>query len=385
MRRATATSTAATDRIQIQLQLRQGGVEGAAVAEAVAVAVAVPVMMVDHGPETTNGDYVIPVEGAGGSADDTGPETERDRSDGHSGVTSTKSLVGSLLDYPVEHDRRYCGSGPDSYYMPNDEMEQTRLNVVHQVYLLLLHGQLTLAPMTTEPRRILDIGTGTGEWAIAMAETYPNADVTGTDLSAIQPDAVPSNVFFEIDDAEEEWTFGQSFDLIHIRNLSGAFRHWPAVYRECYRHLRPGGYLELIEFDHAQTAKPIPDSYTAIFVAAVRQAAEQAGRPWSVAHLARGVLESVGFEEAKRLTMDIPMGTRDVDPSQKTIAKLWMICILESLEAGSLRLLTRELGWEPDQVRDVCRKVRRELTEGPRRLTTTVHFVIARKPMETTG
>lgn len=208
-----------------------------------------------------------------------------------------------------------------------------------------------------------------------MAETYPNADVTGTDLSAIQPDAVPSNVFFEVDDAEEEWTFGQSFDLIHMRNLSASFKDWPQIYRECFRHINPGGYVEVIDFDHSQTSKPVPDSYLAIFLSAIREAAERSGRHLTVAHLRRGVIEAAGFEEVKRTTMEVPIGIKRADPSQKTIGKLWLICVLEGLEAASLRLLTRELGWKADDVRDLCQKVRKELTEGNERLTTTVYVI----------
>lgn len=252
-------------------------------------------------------------------------------------------------------------------------MEQTRLNIVHQVYLLLLHGQLTRAPLEPEPERILDVGTGTGEWAIAMAETYPDADVTGTDLSAIQPDAVPSNVFFEVDDAEEEWTFGQSFDMIHMRNLSGSFKHWPAIYEECFRHLKPGGYLEVIDFDHTETSRLVPDSYLAIFLGAIREAAERSGRHWAVPHLRRGVLEAAGFVDVRRTVMNIPIGPKSADPSQKTLGKLWLICILEGLEAGSLRLLTRELGWTAEAVRDLCQKVRKELTIGKDQLLSPVY------------
>jgi methylase of polypeptide subunit release factors len=44
-----------------------------------------------------------------------------------------------------------------------------------------------------DPEKILDIGTGTGIWAIEMADMFPNAEVIGTDLSPIQPDWIPSN------------------------------------------------------------------------------------------------------------------------------------------------------------------------------------------------
>lgn len=67
-----------------------------------------------------------------------------------------------------------------------EQPELDRLDLQHHVITLLLNGELHLAPLEN-PRRILDIGTGTGLWAIEMADRFPNAIVTGTDLSPIQP------------------------------------------------------------------------------------------------------------------------------------------------------------------------------------------------------
>lgn len=55
------------------------------------------------------------------------------------------------------------------------------------MYALALDGELFLAPITTEPERILDLGTGTGMWVMETAERFPYATVIGNDLSPIQP------------------------------------------------------------------------------------------------------------------------------------------------------------------------------------------------------
>ena len=66
------------------------------------------------------------------------------------------------------------------------QLEQDRLDLQHHVIKLLLNGELHLAPLEN-PKRILDLGTGTGLWAIEMADKFPKAKVIGTDLSPVQP------------------------------------------------------------------------------------------------------------------------------------------------------------------------------------------------------
>ncbi|KAJ0313239.1 hypothetical protein COL516b_000170 [Colletotrichum fioriniae] len=76
------------------------------------------------------------------------------------------------------------------YWAPNDEREKDRLDLVHNLYLLTFDYYLGTAPPTREDSkvgRVLDVGTGTGLWAIEFGEDHPEAEVTGVDLSASQP------------------------------------------------------------------------------------------------------------------------------------------------------------------------------------------------------
>lgn len=52
---------------------------------------------------------------------------------------------------------------------------------------MTLGGQLSLAPLRADPKHVLDLGTGTGIWAMEFATEYPAAAVVGSDLSPIQP------------------------------------------------------------------------------------------------------------------------------------------------------------------------------------------------------
>jgi SAM-dependent methyltransferase len=98
---------------------------------------------------------------------------------------------------------------------------------------------------------VLDFGTGTGIWAIDFADEFPSATVIGTDLSPIQPDLVPPNLKFYVDDVESEWLYNpnEAFDFIHGRGMGGSISNWDQLYRQAYEHLKPGGWIEMQEYE----------------------------------------------------------------------------------------------------------------------------------------
>lgn len=102
-------------------------------------------------------------------------------------TSETKSLTESVLDYQYENGRRYHAFRAGKYPIPNDEAEQERLDLQHHIYLLVSGGRLYRAPLPPHVDRVLDVGTGTGKWAIDFADMHPDADVVATDLSVIQP------------------------------------------------------------------------------------------------------------------------------------------------------------------------------------------------------
>lgn len=115
-------------------------------------------------------------------------------------------------------------SSPNPYFLPVDDDELDRLDLNHYKYTMCQNGELYLAPIEN-PQMILDLGTGTGIWAIETADKLPSATVIGTDIAAVQPEWVPPNCAFQIDDAEDDWTFpAEYFDFVHNRDFLQSIR-----------------------------------------------------------------------------------------------------------------------------------------------------------------
>lgn len=75
---------------------------------------------------------------------------------------TSASLASSITAYKYENGRRYHAYREGAYYLPNDETEQARLDLLHHIYTLSLDGDLYAAPLK-DVKRCLDFGTGTGE------------------------------------------------------------------------------------------------------------------------------------------------------------------------------------------------------------------------------
>jgi ubiquinone/menaquinone biosynthesis C-methylase UbiE len=96
------------------------------------------------------------------------------------------------------------------------------------------------------PRRVLDLGTGTGVVALALADRYPAADILGIDLSPGMIDEarrkVPSElarrIGFEVGDASALGSPDAAFDLVVLSNMIPFFD-------ELARVVAPGGTLVL--------------------------------------------------------------------------------------------------------------------------------------------
>lgn len=215
----------------------------------------------------------------------------------------SSSVTSSIYNYRYENGRRYHAYRDGKYLLPNDEAEQDRLDFHHHLFRLIIGGKLFRAPISSSPQRVLDLGTGTGIWAIDFAEEFPSALVIGTDLSPIQPSIVPPNCRFYVDDVESEWTFGpdQAFDFIHGRAIGGSISDFEMLYRRIYDNMNPGGWVEVQEYQAAFYSDDDPSLSKAPncekWAGLCNHASEKVGRIFAIAQEQKQKLIEAGFED----------------------------------------------------------------------------------------
>jgi SAM-dependent methyltransferase len=98
--------------------------------------------------------------------------------------------------------------------------------------------------LSSPPRRVLDLGTGTGKAARVVAERFPEAEVVGVDLSPamieearrVLPAERSGSVRFEVADASRLPFDARAFDLVVLLNMIPFFQ-------ELARVTAPGGRL----------------------------------------------------------------------------------------------------------------------------------------------
>lgn len=150
------------------------------------------------------------------------------------------------------------GQGNNRYVLPRQPSEVNRLDLQHFALRELL-GTNHVAPIG-EPRSVLDVGTGTGQWAVDLAAEFPEALVVGADQGPPPPRRTESrHLHVRVNLLRGLPFLDGSFEYVHQRLLRAGIptASWPAAVRELARVTAPGGMVELGEAtEHWKNAGP---------------------------------------------------------------------------------------------------------------------------------
>ncbi|KAH7237855.1 hypothetical protein NCS52_01566400 [Fusarium sp. LHS14.1] len=313
-------------------------------------------------------------------------DDEEDSTVGDDNASSTASVTSSILNYRLENGRTYHAYKEGKYYMPNDEKENNRLDLQHNLFLLTFGNKLGLSPPNLpefKTGRVLDLGTGTGIWAIDFADEHPETEVIGVDLSPTQPEFVPPNLKFEIDDVDEDWTYSLPFNYIHSRMMNASVKSWLEYLRKMFKNLTPGGYAELQDVDvilQSDDNTLTKDHALRKWGDLLAKAAREHGRPFIETCQLRHIMADVGFVDIEETPFKWPTNQWPKDKRFKELGAWSSVNTEDSLEGLSMALFTRCLGWTPEEVGVFLVDVRKDLNNPSIHAYWSIRSVYGRKP-----
>jgi hypothetical protein len=180
----------------------------------------------------------------------------------------------------------------------------------------------------------------------------------------IRPDdpSVPVNCVFEVEDFEDEWTYEQKFDLIHGRLLLSCFANPKRMFEQAFKHLAPGGYIEMQDADFPGNCADDSLTGTALekWYTNITAGAAALGRDLGIVKQYKRWMEEVGFVNVRERLYRWPINTWPRDPHLKKVGFWYQHDLLE-LITGLKPPFTRGLGWPMEEVEVFLVDVRKDV------------------------
>ncbi|KAI9024345.1 S-adenosyl-L-methionine-dependent methyltransferase [Phycomyces nitens] len=274
----------------------------------------------------------------------------------------TKTIVSPLKDNNV-------GIDPQKWiYEYGAEKERDRQWRQHYVLKMVFGGNLKVE--SDKPlEQILDCGCGVGLWTLEMAQAHPGANVIGLDVvlpitggaslvefqenqNGVCVAGLPNLKYLYADLLGTLPFPDNTFDLVHQRDVATVVpaKDWPNLVKELQRVLKPGGRLQLVEYD---ILFKNPGPVLALVNEWYKIAASTIGVDPHYVRSMEPLLQNTGFEDIKETVFSIPIGEWPDDPTKKQQGYLYkeqMKALFKSMRKWWLS----EIKVTPEEYERVC-------------------------------
>ncbi|KAL4769201.1 hypothetical protein BDW60DRAFT_225212 [Aspergillus nidulans var. acristatus] len=286
-----------------------------------------------------------------------------------------------------ENGRRYHGY-KNEFPFPDDQRTTAGL-----VWPDLTAEKPFIAPLDLPLKKntkILDVAARGGAWLYSLLDsddgTYAKARVTGLEPAWMVGDAGPSWLLHR--DLEGPWPFTakEAFHLIHGEALGGLLKDWDGFYANVFKHLVPGGWVEIREHDlkffpREGKEKDMEGKWDATkqWSELMDEAAQKFGKRINMGAEQKELMEKAGLVDVQERVFKVPTREWKDDPTTKNgkyAHRHWIL----NIEGYSLRLFTKTLGWSKEDTDDLMKRVLQELDQEDLQLYSMFYLVIGKKP-----
>ncbi|KAK5991324.1 Methyltransferase pytC [Cladobotryum mycophilum] len=302
-------------------------------------------------------------------------------------ASDSTSIGSSILEHSYENGRRYHRYRHGRYPIPNDEAEQNREDMLHTMMLEATDGRLFYSPIGNNPQKIIDLGTGTGLWAIESELRDSGRQVSqcrdpGARSQSHSAPMGPPNVKFYIDDVEAEWLNGDGYDFVHMRNMIPILKSPVDLLRQAYENMKPGAWVELQDVDgevHSDD-NSVPDDWPLKqFTEYLVEAFAKFGTNAHAAFMGAHYLQEAGFVNIQHNYVKLPYGTWPKDKVMRLVGMYYQTACEEFFPAvGAIHFPM--LGWDKAAMEVFFAQCRQAMRDPKVHAYGKMHFWSGQKP-----
>jgi len=216
-----------------------------------------------------------------------------------------------------------------------------------------------------------------------MADKHPEASVKGIDVSPIQPFWIPPNARFEMDDFNLRWEDHEKYDLIHARELLGCVPDWNLFYENCFRVLKPGGWI-----DCSEPSMYLESGYDTLgddhcykyWGSLMVEAGDKAGMSFDVGPYIKERLEAAGFVNIVEERICCTIGKWSNNAWEREVGLWNQLRLKRGVQDFCERRFMKQLGWSADEVTVFCAQLRAAIKNNQLLAHQWFYFVQGQKP-----